>query len=257
MPLELHINLAHLHSNLRFFRRITNNSAELAAVVKSNAYGLGIRKIVPELERFGVRSFFTATISEAIQVRSSSQYSEIFTLNGFDFLNAKTYKELNITPVINNVLEAQKYFNNDNPMMIANCDQYIDFDINNYLDHWQESGKDGYIMTMKANDSKWSYVGLDKNNEVDKVIEKEVISDEATVGIYNFKKGRDFIKAANKMIKKNDRVNNEFYVAPVYNYMIENKLKVGYFNIGSVGKGMHGLGTPEDLEDFINNFKIQ
>ncbi len=155
------------------------------------------------------------------------------------------------------VLEAQKYFNNDNPMMIANCDQYIDFDINNYLDHWQESGKDGYIMTMKANDSKWSYVGLDKNNEVDKVIEKEVISDEATVGIYNFKKGRDFIKAANKMIKKNDRVNNEFYVAPVYNYMIENKLKVGYFNIGSVGKGMHGLGTPEDLEDFINNFKIQ
>ena len=82
MPLELHINLAHLHSNLRFFRRITNNSAELAAVVKSNAYGLGIRKIVPELERFGVRSFFTATISEAIQVRSSSQYSEIFTLNG-------------------------------------------------------------------------------------------------------------------------------------------------------------------------------
>ena len=155
------------------------------------------------------------------------------------------------------VLEAQKYFNNDNPMMIANCDQYIDFDINNYLDHWQESGKDGYIMTMKANDSKRSYVGLDKNNEVDKVIEKEVISDEATVGIYNFKKGRDFIKAANKMIKKNDRVNNEFYVAPVYNYMIENKLKVGYFNIGSVGKGMHGLGTPEDLEDFINNFKIQ
>lgn len=154
------------------------------------------------------------------------------------------------------VLEAQKYFNNDSPMMIANCDQYIDFDINNYLDEWLESDKDGYIMTMKANDPKWSYIGVDKNNEVYKVIEKEVISDEATVGIYNFKMGRDFIKAAEKMIKKNDRVNNEFYVAPVYNYMIENKLKVGYFNIGSVGKGMHGLGTPEDLEDFLNNFKI-
>ena len=99
MPLELHINLANLHNNLRFFRRITKDSAELAAVVKSNAYGLGIRKIVPEIERFGVRSFFTATISEAIQVRRSSQYSEIFTLNGFDFLNAKSYKEFNITPV--------------------------------------------------------------------------------------------------------------------------------------------------------------
>ena len=67
-------------------------------------------------------------------------------------------------------------------------------------------------MTMKANDPKWSYIGVDKNNEVYKVIEKEVISDEATVGIYNFKMGRDFIKAAEKMIKKNDRVNNEFYV---------------------------------------------
>ena len=109
MPLELHINLANLHNNLRFFRRITKNSAELAAVVKSNAYGLGIRKIVPEIERFGVRSFFTATISEAIQVRSCSQFSEIFTLNGFDYLNAKSYKEFNITPVINNILEAQKF----------------------------------------------------------------------------------------------------------------------------------------------------
>ena len=101
MPLELHINLANLHNNLRFFRRITKNSAELAAVVKSNAYGLGIRKIVPEIERFGVRSFFTATISEAIKVRSCSRHAEIFTLNGFDFLNAKTYEEFNITPVIN------------------------------------------------------------------------------------------------------------------------------------------------------------
>ena len=77
MPLELHINLANLHNNLRFFRRITKNSAELAAVVKSNAYGLGIRKIVPEIERFGVRSFFTATISEAIEVRSLAEVPNV------------------------------------------------------------------------------------------------------------------------------------------------------------------------------------
>ena len=109
MPLELHISLANLQNNLRFFRRITKNSAELSAVVKSNAYGLGITKIVPEMERFGVRSFFTATISEAIKVRSCSQNAEIFTLNGFDFLNAKTYEEFNITPVINSILEAKKF----------------------------------------------------------------------------------------------------------------------------------------------------
>ena len=80
--------------------------------------------------------------------------------------------------------------------MIANCDQYIDFDINNYLDEWLEMIRMVYY--TKANDPKWSYIGVDKNNEVYKVIEKEVISDEATVGIYNFKMGRDFIKAAKK-----------------------------------------------------------
>ena len=109
MSLELHISLPNLHNNLRFFCQLTKNRAELSAVVKSNAYGLGITKIVPEMEKFGVRNFFTATISEAIKVREYSQYSEIFTLNGFDFLNAQAYKEFNITPVINNLLEAQKF----------------------------------------------------------------------------------------------------------------------------------------------------
>ena len=76
MPLELHISLANLHNNLRFFRRITKNSAELSAVVKSNAYGLGITKIVPEMERFGVRSFFTATISEGTMAKLNTLRDE-------------------------------------------------------------------------------------------------------------------------------------------------------------------------------------
>ncbi len=109
MPPELHISLAALKSNIDFFRRIIKKSTELSAVVKSDAYGLGITKIVPEIAKCDVKSFFTATISEAIKVRSCSPHSEIFTLNGFDFLNAKLYKEFNITPVINNILEAQKF----------------------------------------------------------------------------------------------------------------------------------------------------
>ena len=88
MSPELHINLANLKSNIKFFQRIIKTNTELSAVVKSDAYGLGIAKIVPEIERYGVRSFFTATISEAIKVRSYSRDSEIFTLNGFDFLKS-------------------------------------------------------------------------------------------------------------------------------------------------------------------------
>ena len=79
-------------SNIKFFQRIIKTNTELSAVVKSDAYGLGIAKIVPEIERYGVRSFFTATISEAIKIRSYSRNCEIFTLNGFDFQLASAVK---------------------------------------------------------------------------------------------------------------------------------------------------------------------
>lgn len=150
------------------------------------------------------------------------------------------------------VLLAKKYINNVDQLMIANCDQYIDVDINQYLNNLSPD-KDGLIMTMKENSKKWSYIELNFQNEIIRVVEKEVVSDEATVGIYNYKNGAVFVNAAESMIKKNLRVNNEFYVAPAYNEMIASRKKIGYFNIGTLGKGMHGLGTPEDLENFIKN----
>ena len=106
------------------------------------------------------------------------------------------------------VLLAEKYIDNNDPMMIANSDQYVDIDINNYLDAMGDY--DGLIMTMTADDPKWSFIQYDKAGFVTLLREKEVISDEATVGIYNYKKGADFVKYAKQMIKKNIRVNNEF-----------------------------------------------
>ena len=85
MSPELHINLVNLQSNIRYFRGVIKRNVELSAVVKSNAYGLGITKLVPVIESYGISSFFTATLSEAIKVRKCSPHSEIFTLNGFDF----------------------------------------------------------------------------------------------------------------------------------------------------------------------------
>ena len=144
------------------------------------------------------------------------------------------------------VLLAEEFINNEEPMMIANSDQFVDTDINQYLDAMGEA--DGLIMTMPASDPKWSYIRYDDDKNVTLVREKEVISDEATVGIYNYKHGSDFVKYAHQMIKKNIRVNNEFYVAPVYNEMIENGKKIGFCD---VGKQMHGLGIPEDLNEFM------
>jgi NDP-sugar pyrophosphorylase family protein len=150
------------------------------------------------------------------------------------------------------VLTAKDLINTDNPLMIANSDQYIDANINNYLKSMDELMLDGLIMTMKANNPKWSFVGLTESKLVSRVVEKEVISDEATVGIYNFRRGCDFVNAAEVMIEKNLRVNNEFYVAPTYNELINLGSKVGIYNIGREGAGMYGLGIPSDLDLFLS-----
>lgn len=148
------------------------------------------------------------------------------------------------------VLLSESIIDNNQPLMIANCDQYVDTDMDAYLAKMDRECLDGLIMTMTANDKKWSFVGFDAAGRVDRVVEKEVISNEATVGIYNFRRGRDFVAGAKRMIARNLRVNNEFYVAPVYNQMIEDGAKLGIHSIGTLANGMYGLGVPEDLELF-------
>lgn len=151
------------------------------------------------------------------------------------------------------VLLAKELINNGDSLMIANSDQWVDTDINAYLDTMNALKLDGLIMTMWADDPKWSFVRIDEQGHVTEVVEKEVISNEATVGIYNFRRGADFVAAAEKMIEKGARVNGEFYVAPVYNELISRGEAIGYFNIGKVGDGMYGLGVPEDLNLFISS----
>lgn len=149
------------------------------------------------------------------------------------------------------VLAAEHLIDNDTPLMIANSDQYIDCDIDGYLGMLQAQDLDGLIMTMKAIDPKWSFVGLDASGRVTRVVEKQVISDEATVGIYNFRRGSDFVAAARSMIRADERVNGEFYVAPAYNGLIADGARVGIHCIGAEGAGMYGLGIPADLQAFL------
>lgn len=150
-------------------------------------------------------------------------------------------------------LLAKKFFNNDEPLMNANADQFIDFDINEYLDAMNSKNLDGMIMTMKSQDPKWSYAKTDENGFVIETAEKKVISTDATVGIFNFAKGNDLVRSAEQMIKDNLRVNNEFYTCPCYNYLIRESKKIGIYPIGEEYNGMYGLGIPKDLDFFINH----
>jgi hypothetical protein len=110
---------------------------------------------------------------------------------------------------------------------------------------------DGGIVTFEASHPKWSYAKIGGNGFVSEVAEKKVISNEATVGIYYWKNGSDYVKYAEDMISKDIRVNNEFYVCPVFNQAIEDDKKIKVKRINK----MWGIGTPEDLENFLKNYK--
>ncbi|MGC4042763.1 MAG: glycosyltransferase family 2 protein [Armatimonas sp.] len=146
------------------------------------------------------------------------------------------------------VLLAREYIDNDDPMMIGNSDQWVDVSIDDYLAAMGDA--DGLIMTMWADHPKWSYVRLDDGESIIEVVEKEVVSNEATVGIYNFRHGREFVAAADAMIARNFRVNGEFYVAPAYNEMIAEGKTLLFHNIGKEYEGMYGIGIPTDLKKF-------
>ncbi len=149
------------------------------------------------------------------------------------------------------VLYARKYINNDEPLLIANSDQIVDMNIADFIDDCKNRNLDGSILTFidEHRDPKWSFAKLDKNNLVTEVKEKVVISEFATVGIYLYAKGKDFVNASVDMIIENDRVNNEFYTCPTYNYAIKDGSKIGIYNIEF--EQMHGIGTPEDLNSFL------
>lgn len=150
------------------------------------------------------------------------------------------------------VLLARKIFDNDNPMMVANSDQLVDFNVADYINDCIDRNLDGSILVFRDQfmDPKWSFAKLDDEGLVTEVAEKNPISDLATVGIYLFTRGHDFVSATADMIAANERVNGEFYTCPVYNYMIANGARIGVYEVGV--DAMSGLGTPDDLSGFLN-----
>tara|TARA_R110000751_G_scaffold126785_1_gene228782 strand:+ start:9295 stop:10665 length:1371 start_codon:yes stop_codon:yes gene_type:complete len=179
------------------------------------------------------------------------------------------YEKYNLKSVLNNIapdceivqvdgvtegaacttLLAKEFIDNDQPLLMANSDQYVEWDSNEFMYSMVGDTVDAGILSFKSTHPKWSYAKLDEDGFVSEVAEKNPISDIATVGIYYWSKGSDYVKYANQMIESNNRVNNEFYVCPVFNEAVKDGKKIKVFN----AKKMWGLGTPEDLKYFLEN----
>ena len=149
------------------------------------------------------------------------------------------------------VLLAKEFIDNDEPLVIANSDQFIEWNSLEFFYKMNEQNLDAGIVSFRATHPKWSYAKVDDSGFVTEVAEKNPISDIATVGVYYWKQGKDFVKYAESMILKDIRVNNEFYVCPVFNEAISDGLKIKTFDVPK----MWGIGTPEDLNYFLENYK--
>ena len=147
---------------------------------------------------------------------------------------------------VSTCLLAKEYIDNDLPLIIYTPDVYFE---NQFAPSEIPKYVDGFLLTFKANSPAHSYVELDENGMAVRTAEKEVISQNAAVGVYYYKTGKMFIKYAEEMISQNIRTKGEFYICPMYNQMIRDGLKV---KIHQVEK-MHVLGTPPELEFFVEH----
>jgi dTDP-glucose pyrophosphorylase len=151
------------------------------------------------------------------------------------------------------VLFSRALINNNEPLLIANTDQLVDCSIEDFINDCSKRNLDGSILTftdLELN-PKWSFAKIAEDGLVVEVKEKVVISEYATIGIYLFSRGKDFVDGTIDMIINNDRVNKEFYTCPVYNYLIKDGKQIGIYNIEF--DQMHGLGTPDDLEKYLSH----
>ena len=145
-------------------------------------------------------------------------------------------------------LYVKDHIDNDSPLLIANCDQILEWNHLAFYYLCEHTSLDGVIVVFDCPEKskKWSYCEVE-NGLVKCVAEKEPISEIANTGIYFWKRGSDYVKYAEQMIAKDIRVNNEFYLAPVFNEAIADGKKIGVFHVDK----FHSLGTPEDLECYL------
>jgi dTDP-glucose pyrophosphorylase len=149
------------------------------------------------------------------------------------------------------VLTARELIDSDEQLVIANSDQWIKWNSLETISSFNDKDSNGGILTFNSVHPKHSFAKVDGNGWVSEVAEKNPISNNATVGIYHWKHGSDFVRYADQMIAKNIRTNNEFYVCPVYNEAIKDGKK---FKASRVDE-MWGMGTPEELTNYLANCK--
>jgi len=147
------------------------------------------------------------------------------------------------------VMLAKEFINNDEELIVANCDQIMWWDAETVIKQIRVMDYDGVVVTYHETTPKNSYARINRRGYVTKMAEKQVISNVSLNGIHYWKKGKYFVESTESMVEKNIRFNNEFYVSLTYNQMIEKGLKVGIYHIPN--EFHNAVGTPDDLNRYF------
>ena len=199
------------------------------------------------LENLNIEANFTFVVRKEHYEKYSLQYLLTLIAPGCNIVQVDELTEGSACTT----MLAKEFINNDDPLLLANSDQFMEWNSNECLYAFNADGIDGGILTFKATHPKWSYAKVGEDGFVSEVAEKKPISDDATVGVYYWKKGSDYVKYTEQMIEKDVRTNGEFYICPVFNEAIADGKKVRIKEI----ERMWGIGTPEDLSYFLEHYK--
>ena len=186
--------------------------------------------------------FILICLQEDFDKYDFTQFEKVIGHNSYDVVVLDDVTE----GAAQTVLTAKHLINDDTPLMTMNSDQLVDWDIERLFEMCEQF--DGVIPCFYGEGNAWSYARTLDNGYVQEVAEKKQISNNATAGYYYWKKGSDFVKYAEQMIKDNSRTNGEFYVAPVYNWAVKDGKRIGVFMVDK----LYSLGTPEDLQEYLN-----
>lgn len=133
-------------------------------------------------------------------------------------------------------------------IIVYNIDTYVE----PYEMKYEDISGDGHIPCFHADGNHWSFAKLDENGNVVEVREKVRISDNCTLGAYYFSSAKLYKDLYEEFYADDSRMEkNEKYIAPLYNFMIEKNMPVT-ISIVNANK-VHVLGTPEELQVFLNN----
>ena len=157
-------------------------------------------------------------------------------------------------------LLAKEKINNNDELLIAGCDNGMVFNALKFEEEKQKT--DCLVFTYRHNEAVlenpnaygWMCVDKEKNiigTSIKKAISDNPLEDHAVVATFWFKRGKDFVKAAEKMVSENDRVNNEFYVDEVVKHILQLGLRARVFEIDRY----IGWGTPKDYEEYQATIK--